>query len=1613
MYFGLHLLFFIAFTRNNFVAMNSDGHKLEDGSVKGENEGHVTIFEKTLNYGRESKVKQGDENNVKKTAKRDRIKENSNDKNTEKESKEQKNNKNSTDDKNEAGTGLNSLKKQRSARGSRDNLAKLSRSSSKEKISGRISRSSSRNKLKFDPSMSFENLAEEEESSLSGEDEIDVFDMSGGFKGYQRLYAMKGEGDDVQYYAKLKGKSFRSCIWVPEFQIKQEVNGAKLIKSYLQNRYVVDPEYEVPDKVLFKKVVNGVTYYLVKWRKLGYDENTWETRETLKDDSLIEKYEEENKLPPLAQLVNPPKPSPSEWEPVDDIPKSKQGFSVRPYQLDGINFIIKNWFKGVNCILADEMGLGKTFQSLAFLDYLFRVRKIRGPFLCVGPLATVSHWEREVHKWTNMKSVVYTGDKTNRTKRSQIAQFEMFYPNTNYTKFNVLLTTYEYIISDIDVFKGIEWDVMVVDEAHRLKNDKSKLCSILKKYNTKYKLLLTGTPLQNNIQEFWSLLNFLDPVKFSNMEEFVKEFGEMSDQAQVKKLRKIIDPLMLRRLKNEVEKIPPLEEIIIECPMTMHQKGYTKSILNKNLDYLSRGAHKKTGVNLNNIATELRKVCNHPYLIDGAENQIVIELRDMDKIAQDDDLPLDYLEKALIRTSGKMILLNKLLDKLKQDGHRVLIFSQFARMLNILQDHLEYKRYSFERIDGNIRGEDRQASIDRFNSPDSEVFAFLLTTKAGGQGINLTTADTVIIYDSDWNPQNDLQATARCHRIGQQKSVKVYRLITSNSYEYKMFQTASKKLGLDQAVLESSKNPKNQDVEKLLMYGAYHAFEDKDDDEIERYREEDIDSIIGRSQKITHENVGAGDGSTFSKAYFVLDEDQNFDVTDPDFWKKYLPQVPDDDIGEGLSIAERNALRKKTESDLLTNIEEHYTPVSVSTDFVWSKKKIQILMKNLIRFGWGRWRAIYNNSHFNCDKDEVKAVSHVILQWLLDECPGKFSVIEHLNRTYNNEDDIRKLASKFLKSHSSFKSVVTLNAEIRLLRLELLYFLISSIQGCSNPPDGLVIPYIPNLQKPAEWWTSADDKLLLHGVYEYGYGNYEKIQFTDEVRAKSINSKLLTARLKALVNGLKNMFSTYSSEKRVQVLFNYETLKKIQEEITKNDHKKIINTLTNFGFTTLDEFINVAGLAHKNQDVVGKYVRRLTTYSLDLAEKKDVEEREIKRKRERERKKLQGNQSADISVQQDDKENNSEDEIEAIIKIEEMDDDHRELEEAKFEAPLSRESPLDAPWLAEKILPGTAQKISQRKRFFTKARAFCDNPTISEKDKELINFTAERGFLEPSFPESYKMFFPDEEVTEGKILKRVRDIAKIKVEKPPRPRPQSHDTTFDPDKPIKAPDIEIDEDGNPIYPIRLGQSAFLDALGTVVYDRPGFHCNRYIYPAGYISRRYYTSVVDPTEKTWYKNYIIDNGGEEPLFRVEVLDNPDVFFEGPKPSTPWIGVITAIEKQVKSNRKLTISGPDYYNLTSPVVLKLMSTMENADKCLKFKQRNFGTGETKSDNRSENASEESPKSAKKQKVYPTPVRRSARLRKIREAFISDYDDNDRDSLNRQSDSEFGHSDNNDSD
>ncbi|EPE34187.1 P-loop containing nucleoside triphosphate hydrolase [Glarea lozoyensis ATCC 20868] len=484
-----------------------------------------------------------------------------------------------------------------------------------------------------------------------------------------------------------------------------------------------------------------------------------------------------------------------------------KGGEMRDYQVAGLNWLISLHEN-------DEMGLGKTLQTISFLGYLRHIMDITGPHLVVVPKSTLDNWKREFAKWTpEVNVLVLQGAKEER--------HQLIADRLVDEKFDVCITSYEMILREKSHLKKFAWEYIIIDEAHRIKNEESSLAQVIRLFNSRNRLLITGTPLQNNLHELWALLNFLLPDVFGDAEAFDQWFsGQGADQdTVVQQLHRILRPFLLRRVKSDVEKsLLPKKEINLYIGMSEMQVKWYKKILEKDIDAVNgAGGKRESKTRLLNIVMQLRKCCNHPYLFEGAEPG-----------------PPYTTDEHLIFNAGKMLMLDKLLVRLKKAGSRVLIFSQMSRLLDILEDYCVFREFKYCRIDGGTAHEDRISAIDDYNKPDSEKFVFLLTTRAGGLGINLTSADIVVLFDSDWNPQADLQAMDRAHRIGQTKQVVVYRFVTEHAIEEKVLERAAQKLRLDQLVIQqgraqiAAKAAANKDeLLNMIQHGAEKVFQSK------------------------------------------------------------------------------------------------------------------------------------------------------------------------------------------------------------------------------------------------------------------------------------------------------------------------------------------------------------------------------------------------------------------------------------------------------------------------------------------------------------------------------------------------------------------------------------------------------------------------------------------------------------------------------------------------------------------------------------------------------------------------------------------------------------------
>ena len=536
-------------------------------------------------------------------------------------------------------------------------------------------------------------------------------------------------------------------------------------------------------------------------------------------------------------------------EEVNVQPSLLVGGTLKEYQIKGLQWMISLYNNNLNGILADEMGLGKTIQTISLIAYLIEHKKQNGPFLVIVPLSTLTNWNMEFEKWApNVSRIIYKGPPNTRKQQQQ---------RIRYSQFQVLLTTYEYIIKDRPVLSKVKWVHMIVDEGHRMKNAQSKLSFTLTQYyTTRYRLILTGTPLQNNLPELWALLNFVLPTIFKSVKSFDEWFNtpfantggqdkmELTEEEQllvIRRLHKVLRPFLLRRLKKDVEKdLPDKQERVIKCKFSALQSKLYLQLMTHNKIAVTDNKGGKTGMRgLSNMLMQLRKLCNHPFVFEPVEDQMN---------------PGKGTNDLLWRTAGKFELLDRVLPKFCASGHRVLMFFQMTQIMNIMEDFLRLRGFKYLRLDGSTKSDDRSELLKQFNAPGSEYFCFLLSTRAGGLGLNLQTADTVIIYDSDWNPHQDLQAQDRAHRIGQKNEVRILRLISSNSVEEKILERAQYKLDMDGKVIQAGKfdNKSTNEEREALLRTLLETAEAADQlNEQEEMDDDDLNDIMARSEQET------------------------------------------------------------------------------------------------------------------------------------------------------------------------------------------------------------------------------------------------------------------------------------------------------------------------------------------------------------------------------------------------------------------------------------------------------------------------------------------------------------------------------------------------------------------------------------------------------------------------------------------------------------------------------------------------------------------------------------------------------------------------------------------
>lgn len=967
------------------------------------------------------------------------------------------------------------------------------------------------------------------------------------------IHAVDISRDDFEYYIKWQGKSHYHATWETTTSLTG-VRGFRRLENYyrkivLQDTYMlrgadVPPEekerwmldrerdsdalldYVKVDRVIGSRNSDEGLEYFVKWKGLYYEYSTWETASLVSELSqdAIDRFLDRcsKSLSSNKDEANPNTRSPH--VPIREQPSYIKNGQLRDFQITGLNFLAYNWTKNKNVILADEMGLGKTVQTVSFMNWLQNDRHQEGPFLVIVPLTTIPAWADTFDHWApDINYVIYNGKEAS---RSIIREYELLSDgNIKKPKFNVLLTSYEYVLADASFLSQIKWQFMAVDEAHRLKNRESQLYQKLLDFKAPSRLLITGTPVQNTLGELSALMDFLMPGELD-----IEEDMDLTEEAAGEKIDALtnkIQPYILRRTKQKVENdLPPKSEKIIRVELSDVQLDYYKNILTRNYAALNQGANGQKQ-SLLNIMMELKKASNHPYMFPNAE----------EKILKGSERREDQL-KGLIASSGKMMLLDRLLTKLKRDNHRVLIFSQMVKMLDILGDYLQLRGYQFQRLDGTIAAGPRRMAIDHFNADASNDFCFLLSTRAGGLGINLMTADTVIIFDSDWNPQADLQAMARAHRIGQKKPVSIYRLVSKETVEEEVLERARNKLMLEFITIQRGVTDKekkelrekavkagkiddprsSEDISRILKRRGQKMFEQSGNQK--KLEELDIDSVLENAEEHkteVPEGMVADGGEDFLRSFEYTDVkiDLEWDDIIP---KDQLAGIKADEEKRAheeylAKVVQENAPRKaamKNNSEMererrIPKKREHDQPKQDDTDekreaqanYADPKRELngkeaRNLLRAFLRFGSIEERqeelvkdARLVGRDINLLRQTIQAITDESARRLREDAARIEAMEREINRPLTKKDRKAVLFDFLGVKRLNAETVVERPSEMRMLR--------DIITGISDFRNFRV----PDASKAANYsceWGVREDGMLLVGIHRHGYGAWVQIR---------------------------------------------------------------------------------------------------------------------------------------------------------------------------------------------------------------------------------------------------------------------------------------------------------------------------------------------------------------------------------------------------------------------------------------------------------------------------------------------------------------------------------------
>ena len=911
---------------------------------------------------------------------------------------------------------------------------------------------------------------------------------------FQKIVSRRvDENGNVSYLVKLANKSYRHAKWVDGHEIEAM---KKRFRRELPT--AMNPNYTKVDKVIGERDTDNGKEYLVKWMDLDYEEATWEPEQDLEKEDMEAVDAFHQRIEKRKNLHGQ-----SEMESWRCLTKEEISLDLTDWDLNGVNSLMNAWFRKRNMILCEPERQTMEFEVFVFLDQLVKRANVAGPFLFIAQNPKMATLAKNVAKWTNLSVVDWWGVTQ---RRELVKEYELFLPGTEIPMFDLLLLTSDVLCREKDLLSKIKWRCVTVDGHCPSAEHSSRTVDIVSLLESDLMVFLDESPRNVTAGVCGKIGKLIAPKEVQGITQFQEKYGKLAKSDMPVCLLSFLEGYTYERNSTESA---TFEETILNCPMTDEQWRLYREIY----AYNARQLLSNERIVCERVFKQLRDMYNHPCWIRGDKD---------------------------IFASGKMVMLRKLLRKLKVENKRVVVMSQTSEMLGLICKMMEIEEYRYRKIDGTVRGDNRENAIQEFKN-DTECFALLIVTFAIDAPMDLPTVDTFVVYDSCLNPEEEHKA-ARIVTGDEVENIKLYRLFTANTFERQAYEIALPQRGKINSAA----------VIQLVKLGACHAFLE------DLYRledlSEDIESVLCHSSSRKVWAASRQSPTTPTASQPLKQEQKRPEVVNKPVRK---PEHKEETNGNA-----RRAVMVKAPP---VSDDEH------DKDFSWNKERIVLLANTLLRFGWGRWETIHQKSKLHCSTAELKLACQAILRLLLSECTDNYPVMNYIRAQFRDKSG-QPEAVFAQRNVQVLEAHVKPGANWKVGRLDLLYHVNLMVSACKNPPEDLQVPHLST--KLTDWWSEEDDKRLLFGVWEYGYLNYDRIRFTQE--SGEFTQTALSARVKALVNEFKEHY-----------VFEPEPIPSqdyTEEEAdlwTKEEHDKVIFSILNFGAGPLETLYEIANLPNK------------------------------------------------------------------------------------------------------------------------------------------------------------------------------------------------------------------------------------------------------------------------------------------------------------------------------------------------------------------------------------------------------------------------------------------------